>query len=104
MKKVITRFAPSPTGFLHIGNARTALINWLYARKYNGKFILRIDDTDITRSTEEYKNAIIRDVKWLDLEWDESFNQNSRLNNYLIAKEKLLQARYGKRNHKLSGK
>ncbi len=90
MKKVITRFAPSPTGFLHIGNARTALINWLYARKYNGKFILRIDDTDITRSTEEYKNAIIRDVKWLGLEWDESFNQNSRLNNYLIAKEKLL--------------
>jgi len=90
MKKVITRFAPSPTGFLHIGNARTALINWLYARKYNGKFILRIDDTDITRSTEEYKNAIIRDLKWLGLEWDESFNQNSRLNNYLIAKEKLL--------------
>jgi glutamyl-tRNA synthetase len=92
MKKVITRFAPSPTGFLHIGNARTALINWLYARKYNGKFILRIDDTDITRSTEEYKNAIIRDLKWLGLEWDESFNQNSRLNNYLIAKEKLLQS------------
>ena len=90
MKKVITRFAPSPTGFLHIGNARTALINWLYTRKYNGKFILRIDDTDITRSTEEYKNAIIRDLKWLGLEWDESFNQNSRLNNYLIAKEKLL--------------
>ena len=90
MKKVITRFAPSPTGFLHIGNARTALINWLYARKYNGKFILRIDDTDITRSTEEYKNAIIRDLKWLGLNWDESFNQNSRLNNYLIAKEKLL--------------
>ena len=92
MKKVITRFAPSPTGFLHIGNARTALINWLYARKYNGKFILRIDDTDITRSTEEYKNAIIRDLKWLGLEWDESFNQNSRLNNYLIAKEKLLRS------------
>ena len=92
MKKVITRFAPSPTGFLHIGNARTALINWLYARKYNGKFILRIDDTDITRSTEEYKNAIIRDLKWLGLNWDESFNQNSRLSNYLIAKEKLLKS------------
>lgn len=91
MKNIITRFAPSPTGFLHIGNARTAIINWLYARKYNGKFILRIDDTDITRSTEEYKNAIIRDLKWLGLKWDESFNQNSRLNNYLEAKKFLLQ-------------
>ena len=83
MKKIITRFAPSPTGFLHVGNARTALINWLYARKNNGKFILRIDDTDVTRSTEEYKNAIIRDLKWLGLEWDESFNQNSRLDHFI---------------------
>ena len=90
MKKIITRFAPSPTGFLHVGNARTALINWLYARKHNGKFILRIDDTDITRSTKEYKNAIIRDLKWLGLEWDESFNQNSRLDNYMKAKKALL--------------
>ena len=60
MKKIITRFAPSPTGFLHVGNSRTALINWLYARKNHGKFILRIDDTDLTRSTDEYKNAIIK--------------------------------------------
>ncbi len=92
MKKIITRFAPSPTGFLHVGNARTALINWLYARKYNGKFILRIDDTDITRSTEEYKNAIVRDLNWLGLEWDESFNQNSRIDHYLKAKKLLLES------------
>ena len=59
MEKIIIRFAPSPTGFLHIGHARTALVNWLYARKYNGKFILRIDDTDLARSTDEYKEAII---------------------------------------------
>ncbi len=90
MKKVITRFAPSPTGFLHVGNARTALVNWLYARKYNGKFILRIDDTDVSRSTAEYKNAIVRDLKWLSLEWDETFNQSDRLDNYAKAKEALL--------------
>ena len=92
MKKIITRFAPSPTGFLHVGNSRTALINWLYARKNHGKFILRIDDTDLTRSTEEYKNAIIRDLKWLGLEWDESFNQNSRLDYYKKAKKILLES------------
>lgn len=92
MKKIITRFAPSPTGFLHVGNSRTALINWLYARKNHGKFILRIDDTDLTRSTEEYKNAITRDLKWLGLEWDESFNQNSRLDYYKKAKKILLES------------
>jgi len=93
--KVITRFAPSPTGYLHIGNARTALINWLFARKNKGRFILRIDDTDTIRSKEEYKKAIENDLLWLGLEWDESFNQLSRLHRYnqiremLIASERL---------------
>jgi glutamyl-tRNA synthetase len=68
---VITRFAPSPTGFLHIGGARTALFNWLYARHHGGKFLLRIEDTDRARSTDEAINAILNGMKWLGLEGDE---------------------------------
>lgn len=67
---VITRFAPSPTGMLHIGGARTALFNYLFAKKNQGEFLLRIEDTDISRSTEEAKNAIISGLKWLNLQWD----------------------------------
>jgi glutamyl-tRNA synthetase len=67
---VVTRFAPSPTGFLHIGSARTALFNWLYARKHNGRFLLRIEDTDRERSTQGATDAIIDGMKWLGLEWD----------------------------------
>lgn len=67
---VITRFAPSPTGFLHIGSARTALFNYLFARHFDGKFLLRIEDTDRVRSTEEAINAIIQGLKWLGLDWD----------------------------------
>ena len=70
-KGMRTRFAPSPTGFLHIGGARTALFNWLYARHNNGKFILRIEDTDQLRSTEESTTAILDAMKWLGLNWDE---------------------------------
>lgn len=69
--KVITRFAPSPTGHLHFGNMRTALYSWLIARHYNGKFILRIEDTDIKRSSKKYVNSIKKDMKWLKLNWDE---------------------------------
>src|SRR6185369_10735518 len=65
------RFAPSPTGQLHIGNARTALFNWLLARGQGGTFILRIEDTDVERSTRESADAILRDLRWLGLEWDE---------------------------------
>lgn len=90
MTQVITRFAPSPTGKLHIGNVRTALINWLYAKKYGGKFILRMDDTDVARSKEEYKQEIERDLKWLGLEWDSSFNQLSRITRYEECKQKLI--------------
>lgn len=70
-QKVVTRFAPSPTGFLHIGGARTALFNWLLARHYKGKFLLRIEDTDRARSTQEAVDAIFNGLKWLGLDWDE---------------------------------
>ena len=79
---LITRFAPSPTGLLHLGNIRTALINWLFARTNNGKFILRIDDTDMERSKEEYVSKIKYDLEWLGIDYDETFNQSSRLDIY----------------------
>src|SRR5882672_9928598 len=65
------RFAPSPTGFLHIGGARTALFNWLFARHAGGTFILRIEDTDEVRSTAESVNGILESMRWLGLDWDE---------------------------------
>jgi len=68
--QVVTRFAPSPTGFLHIGGARTALFNWLFARHHGGKFLLRIEDTDKARSTTEAIDAILDGMKWLGLDWD----------------------------------
>src|SRR6478752_3101012 len=67
---VVTRFAPSPTGFLHIGGARTVLFNWLYAKKRGGKMLLRIEDTDRERSTEGAIAAILNGLKWLELDWD----------------------------------
>jgi len=91
-KQVITRFAPSPTGMLHVGNARTALVNYLYSKKYSGKFILRIDDTDLERSREEYKQKIIEDLTWLGIEWDEIFYQSKRLDKYEVAKNALIQS------------
>lgn len=88
---VRVRFAPSPTGHLHIGGARTALYNWLYARHYKGTFILRIEDTDRTRSTEEYINAIIEGMKWLGLDWDEGpYRQTDRFDEYKSYADKLL--------------
>ncbi|HNX74865.1 MAG TPA: glutamate--tRNA ligase [Candidatus Rifleibacterium sp.] len=70
-QQVRVRFAPSPTGYLHVGGARTALFNWLYAKKTGGKFILRIEDTDVERSTQESVDGLLRDMKWLGLTWDE---------------------------------
>lgn len=85
------RFAPSPTGYLHIGGARTALFNWLYARHEGGKFILRIEDTDRTRSTDEYIDAIIEGMRWLNLDWDEGpFRQTDRFDIYKSYVEKLI--------------
>ena len=86
---VITRFAPSPTGLLHLGNIRTALINWLYARTHNGKFILRIDDTDQERSKDEYISKIKYDLEWLGIDYDDTFNQSSRFEGYREQFEKL---------------
>lgn len=91
VEKVRVRFAPSPTGQLHIGGARTAFYNWLYARHYKGTFILRIEDTDRTRSTEEYINAIIEGMKWLGLDWDEGpYRQTDRFDEYKSYADKLL--------------
>jgi glutamyl-tRNA synthetase len=82
-EKVRVRFAPSPTGFLHIGGARTALFNWLFARHSSGTFVLRIEDTDRTRSTDEYIEAIIEGMNWLGLDWDEGpFRQMDRFDVY----------------------
>jgi glutamyl-tRNA synthetase len=73
------RFAPSPTGFLHIGSARTFIFNWLYARRHGGKVILRIDDTDVERNTEESLASIFEGLNWLELGWDEQYRQSERL-------------------------
>lgn len=99
MEEVRVRFAPSPTGYLHIGGARTALFNYLFAKNKKGKFILRIEDTDLTRSSEEFVKMIIEDLKWLGLEWDEGpevggefapYFQSQRLKLYREYAEKLV--------------
>ena len=88
---VITRFAPSPTGFLHIGGARTALFNWLYARNMGGKFLLRVEDTDRKRSNEEAVDAILNGMKWLGLDWDgDTVYQFSRAQRHKEVAEELL--------------
>jgi glutamyl-tRNA synthetase len=88
---VRTRFAPSPTGYLHIGGARTALFSWLYARKHGGTFILRIEDTDLERSTEESVNAILEGMTWLGLEYDEGpFYQTKRFDRYGVIIQQLI--------------
>lgn len=84
-----TRFAPSPTGYIHVGNLRTALMNYMIARKSGGTFILRIDDTDPERSKEEYVDAIKEDLTWLGLHWDRVERQSERLDRYAAAADKL---------------
>jgi glutamyl-tRNA synthetase len=99
--KVRVRFAPSPSGTLHIGSARTALFNYLFARHHGGAFVLRIDDTDAARSDERHEGAILEDLRWLGLEWDEGpgaggdygpYRQSERLEGYRAAAEGLLAA------------
>jgi glutamyl-tRNA synthetase len=98
MSVIRTRFAPSPTGFLHVGGARTALYCWLYARKMQGKFILRIEDTDVERSTQESINAIFQAMQWLNLDYDEGpFYQTKRFDRYREAAE--LMVKEGKAYH-----
>jgi glutamyl-tRNA synthetase len=83
------RFAPSPTGRLHVGNVRTALANWLFARGQGGTFVLRIDDTDLERSTAEFEQGIKDDLTWLGMVWDQTDNQSARFAHYQAAAEKL---------------
>ena len=93
------RFAPSPTGYLHVGGARTALFNWLYARRNGGTFLLRIEDTDLERSTRESEQAILEDLRWMGLQWDEGvevggpsgpYRQTERLQSYVDHTNRLL--------------
>jgi len=90
-KEVRVRFAPSPTGFLHLGNTRTALFNWLFAKNQGGKFILRIEDTDVERSEPQYEKDILENLRWLGLNWDEGpYRQRERLDIYEKYLKKLL--------------
>lgn len=89
MTDISVRFAPSPTGRLHVGNARGALLNWLFARKAGGTFLLRLDDTDTARSTEEFAQGIEADLRWLGLDWDRYAKQSDRFALYTEATEKL---------------
>jgi glutamyl-tRNA synthetase len=88
--KIITRFAPSPTGFLHVGGARSALFNYLYTKQNGGKIFLRIEDTDKERSKPEYTQGIFEAFKWLGLEFDETVIQSDNLPNHKKYLEKLL--------------
>ena len=93
MSDLRVRFAPSPTGHLHVGGARTALFNWLLARKQGGTFILRIEDTDVERSTQQSVDAIFEGMKWLGLDWDEGpFFQTDSFPQYKEYVQKLLDA------------
>ncbi len=85
----LSRFAPSPTGLIHIGNARSAVLNWAYINNKKGNFILRIDDTDLERSKKEYEEKIKRDLSWLGISWNKSFNQSDRKKIYDQSIEKL---------------
>lgn len=89
MSNIKVRFAPSPTGFMHIGNTRTALFNWLWAKKLGGRFMLRIDDTDKLRSKKEYEDVIRDNLQWLGLTWDEEARQSARFDRYNEVTEKL---------------
>ena len=85
----VTRFAPSPTGWIHVGNLRTALMNWAIARKSGGTFILRLDDTDAERSKPEYADGIMEDLAWLGLDWDRVERQSDRMGRYREAADAL---------------
>ncbi|MEA3195159.1 MAG: glutamyl-tRNA synthetase [Betaproteobacteria bacterium] len=100
MAGIRTRFAPSPTGFLHIGGARTALYSWAYARRHKGTFVLRVEDTDLERSTKESVQAILDGMRWLGLDWDEGpFFQMQRLARYKEVAEQLIAAGHAYRDY-----
>jgi glutamyl-tRNA synthetase len=87
---LITRFAPSPTGYLHLGNARAAVVNWLFARKAGGKFMLRLDDTDAERSKQEYIDGLYEDLAWMGIDYDIFAKQSDRIERYKECKQKLI--------------
>src|SRR5258708_22061324 len=96
-ESVRVRFAPSPTGHLHVGGARTALFNWLLARHHRGVYVLRIEDTDLSRSTEDYTRSLLEALRWLGLDWDEGpptpgYRQTERFDIYRAHAERLLAA------------
>ena len=91
LQKLRVRFAPSPTGYLHVGGARTALFNWLFARHEGGTLLLRIEDTDVERNRPELVEGILEGLRWLGIEWDEGpYFQSQRLEMYRAAGEKIL--------------
>ena len=91
MKKVATRFAPSPTGPLHIGGVRTALFNWLYSKNHNGKFFLRIEDTDKERSKEEFKLQILNSLKWIGINHDgDEYIQSKNIESHIKIVNKMI--------------
>src|SRR5438093_402322 len=95
-----TRFAPSPTGYLHIGGARTALFSWAYARHHGGQFILRVEDTDLERSTQASVDAIIHGLRWLGIDWDEGpFFQMQRLARYREVADQLIASGHAYDDH-----
>jgi glutamyl/glutaminyl-tRNA synthetase len=94
---VVTRFAPSPTGYLHVGGARTALFNWLFAKKMDGKFILRIEDTDVRRNTPTAMQQVINDLRWLGIEWDEGPEVGGPNGPYLQSQRRDIYDRYIKK-------
>lgn len=85
------RFAPSPTGYMHVGNARIAIINYLFCKKNNGHFLFRLDDTDLERSKKEYEDGILRDLAWLGIEYDSTFRQSDRIERYEEVKHQLIE-------------
>src|ERR1700746_1428226 len=94
LQKPRVRFAPSPTGYLHVGGARTALFNWLYARHEGGTLLLRIEDTDVERNRPELVDGILEGLKWLGIEWEEGpYFQSQRLGMYCPARGKILARR-----------
>ena len=96
-EKVVTRFAPSPTGYLHVGGARTALFSWLFARRMGGVFILRIEDTDQKRNTPTATEQVIKDLRWLGLDWDEGPEAEGPHGPYFQAQRKATYDKYVKK-------
>jgi glutamyl-tRNA synthetase/nondiscriminating glutamyl-tRNA synthetase len=94
MSKVRVRFAPSPTGHVHVGNARTALFNWLFARHHGGVYVLRIEDTDVERSREEYERQLLADLRWFGLDWDEGPDKGGPFGPYRQSERQGLYAKY----------